>query len=54
MWRSNCTVLPQTTHFLCQPISGDDIDAGQVIEQPIIFRTNANSRILATPDSIGG
>jgi len=25
-----------------------------VIEQPIIFRTNANSRMLAAPEIIGG
>jgi len=37
--------VDQVIKFAARP--GADRDGGQVIEQPIIFRTNANSRVLA-------
>jgi len=43
--------IDQVIKFAARP--GADVEAGRVIEQPIIFRTNANSRILAAPDIIG-
>jgi len=43
--------VDQVIQFAARP--GADLDAGRVIEQPIIFRTNANSRILTAPEIVG-
>jgi len=43
--------VDQVIQFAARP--GADIEAGRIIEQPIIFRTNANSRNLTAPDIIG-
>jgi pyrroloquinoline quinone biosynthesis protein E len=37
--------IDQVIKFASQP--GADLRGGRVIEQPIVFRTNANSRSLA-------